>query len=181
MSVRLLIAVLATWLLAAAPAASQAPDDRLIVPGQRIGKWSLAATIQDLTQTAGPPGVQEVAETNRPTLVVYTWAPPGIAAVSRDRTKVEFLYLYGGSDYKTDKAIGRGSTTNAARRAYTGPAFTTLGPSQRAIVWDRLGLAVLITPDRVSAVLVFPPGTAEGLRLPAILPAPAPAPEGPRS
>ncbi|MGH2452138.1 MAG: hypothetical protein ACRDF5_00020 [bacterium] len=180
MTARLLAAALLGASLLAAPAApgaSQTPDDRLIVPGQRIGKWALNASIQDLTRTAGPSGVQEAADANRPPLVIYSWAPPGIAALSRDRSKVEFLYLYGGTDYKTDKAIGRGSTADAARRAYNKPVLTTLGSSQRAMLWDGLGLAFVVTPARVSAVLVFRPGTAEDVRLPALLPAPAPSPE----
>jgi len=45
----------------------------------------------------------------------------------------------------------------------------------------QLGIALLaVTRDRMSAVLVSRPGTAEDVRLPALLPAPAPSPE-PRS
>jgi hypothetical protein len=37
-----------------APAIAQVADDRLIVPGQRIGSWTLDMTIADLLRTNGP-------------------------------------------------------------------------------------------------------------------------------
>src|SRR3990170_4152679 len=40
-------------LLLAPPAVSQIPDDKLIVPGVRIGKWTLKMTINDLLRMNG--------------------------------------------------------------------------------------------------------------------------------
>lgn len=40
-------------LLLASPAVSQVPDDKLIVAGQRIGKWTLEMTVDDLFRING--------------------------------------------------------------------------------------------------------------------------------
>jgi hypothetical protein len=40
-------------LLLAPPATSQVPDDKLIVSGQRIGKWALEMTVDDLVRMNG--------------------------------------------------------------------------------------------------------------------------------
>jgi len=44
-------------LLLAPPVVSQVPDDKLIVPGVRIGKWTLEMTIDTLRQMNGPENI----------------------------------------------------------------------------------------------------------------------------
>ncbi len=46
--------VLFLLVVLAAPGFAQAPDDKLIVSGQRIGKWTLEMTIDDLLRINGP-------------------------------------------------------------------------------------------------------------------------------
>ena len=48
------ILLVLSLLLAVGPAAPQALDDALIVPGERIGKWTLQMTIDDLVRCNGP-------------------------------------------------------------------------------------------------------------------------------
>ena len=50
---RTAILLLLTVLLLAPRAVAQAPDDKLIVPGVRIGKWTLKMTIPDLERMNG--------------------------------------------------------------------------------------------------------------------------------
>ena len=46
---------IAGFLLLASSAASQTPDDNLIVPGQRIGKWTLAMSVEAIVKVLGEP------------------------------------------------------------------------------------------------------------------------------
>ncbi len=49
------LGLVAVLLLAASPmASSQVPDDRLIVPGVRIGRWTLSMTVDQFLRINGP-------------------------------------------------------------------------------------------------------------------------------
>jgi len=54
MAMKAMTVVVLFLLLLAPPAVSQVPDDKLIVPGQRIGKWTLEMTIDTVLQMNGP-------------------------------------------------------------------------------------------------------------------------------
>jgi hypothetical protein len=49
-----LIAMAVAPLLAASPVLPLVPDDNLVIPGQRIGRWTLGMTLKDLGRVSGP-------------------------------------------------------------------------------------------------------------------------------
>jgi hypothetical protein len=154
-------------LLVAAPAASQAPDDKLIVPGQRFGKWTLQMTLADLVQMNGSPRViRDDGQDRTHQGWIHSWNRLGVFAVTggRDAQQIEVL----GTDedeYKTDKGIVVLATRDAAERAYGRPtAVTQRGVTgQVRLIWDEIGLFVLIAGDVVSTVGIFRPGTAKSI------------------
>ncbi len=87
-------------LLLAPPAVSQVPDDKLIVPGQRIGKWTLEMTIADLERIYGPArrnlfraGEAPVADAARDFTLVF-WKV-GVGAWTVDQKTVVVLGVEG--------------------------------------------------------------------------------------
>ncbi len=104
-------------------AISQVPDDKLIVPGQRIGKWTLEMTIDTLLQMNGPrnilPGIYPPATPVDP---MRQWFPDSNDAIwwhywanllfsaatrGRDAQRVEYIFI-ASDDFKTDKNIAAG-------------------------------------------------------------------------
>jgi len=53
---KLVWSLLMMLLLTASPASSQVPDDAPIMPGLRIGRWTLEMTIDDLVRVNGQGG-----------------------------------------------------------------------------------------------------------------------------
>ncbi len=154
-------------LLVASPAASQAPDDKLIVPGQRVGKWTLEMTIADLVQMNGRSRVRQDDGLDRTHQGwINSWDRLGVFAVTggRDAQQIEVL----GTDedeYKTAKGIVVGTMRDAAELAYGRPtAVTERGVAgQVRLIWDEIGLFVLFAGDVVSTVGIFRPGTAKSI------------------
>ena len=149
-------------LLLAPPAVSQIPDDNLVVPGQRIGKWRLEMTIRELVQMNGPATLIEILTTQDgvpPLPRRHVWDPPGFAAITRDGQRVEFL-LIGDARFKTEKNVGPGSTRAAVQSAYGTPtAETPVRPGRTRMIYDSIGFAVNVDGDPVVGVNVFRPGT----------------------
>jgi hypothetical protein len=99
----------------AVPGFAQAPDDKLIVPGQRIGKWTLEMTIDDLLRMNGPRnaggGRQALGHPSGADVLDDTWAHRwdslGLVAmtIGRDsQSVVELVMRY--DEHKTDWASG---------------------------------------------------------------------------
>lgn len=159
--------VLLFLLLMAPSALSQVPDDKLIVPGQRIGKWTLAMTIADLTQmngaplSIGPNFAQDAAREN----VVHIWDRVFAATSTSDQQRIEILGT-GSEDFKTEKGIGAGSRREAVEAAYGRPtAETRATDTWMRLIYDEVGLAIRITRvlETVARVDVFRPGTGRQL------------------
>lgn len=155
-------------LLAALPAVSQVPDDKLIVPGQRIGRWILTMTIADLTQMNGAPSQvvsSELADLSRE-LVIHRWGRLGLLAVTSasDRQRIEVLVATS-EEFKTERGIAVNSRREAVEAAYGRPTAETrpTGTSTR-LIYDAIGLVViLVSPGLAESVAVFRPGTGRQL------------------
>ena len=141
-------------LLLAPSAASQIPDDNLIVPGQRIGKWRLEMTIRDLVQMNGPATLIEtlaVSDIVPPLPRRYVWEPLGFAAITRDSQRAEFL-LVDNERFKTEKNVGPGSTRASVQSAYGTPtAETRVRPGRTRMIYDAIGFAANVDGEPVVA------------------------------
>ncbi len=156
-------------LLLVPPAVSQVPDDKLIVPGQRIGKWTLTMTIADLTQLNGPPnavGPSAGQDLARPNLV-HRWDRLGFAAVTSesDRQRPEVLIAFDEA-FKTEKGIAVNSPRAAVEAAYPRPtAETSQSEAIKRLIYDEIGLGIriFVSLGIVESVFVFRSGTAKTL------------------
>jgi len=149
-------------LLGASQATSQVPDDNLIVPGQRIGKWRVEMTIANLVQMNGR--ATTIATVNPVDYVLplperHNWNQLGFAAFSRDGQKVDFLLIYS-PNFKTEKGVGPGSDRSAVLNAYGPP---TAGVAGSRMIYDAIGFAAGVEGNTMVGGFVFLAGTAKQL------------------
>lgn len=165
------------------PAASQVPDDKLIVPGQRIGKWTLGMTVGDLLKMNGErqgisyKPLQRLPHTDMvsPDVWEHHWDRlDGFYAltVGRDSQRVIVLAIEG-TKYKTANAIGPiESSQIGIEAAYGKPtAVTVADQSVLTVIFNEIGLAAWVTrpewktfpPGTIYTMLVFRPGTAKSI------------------
>ena len=81
-------------------ALSQVPDDRLIVPGQRIGKWTLEMSVDDLVRMNGGDYFEnkDTSEDLRSELLFRYWLHLALlAGYRRGQTRIEYLGSTGGA------------------------------------------------------------------------------------
>ena len=155
--VLLLLAVLAL----SVPGFAQAPDDDLIVPGQRIGKWTLDMSLDELSRINGPGVTGRPAEQDvRPGFNIRVWPELAlIAGLKEGQTQVAWFYVgmipdlpwTGISLAKTDRGISSTSCKDEVTKAYGRPTWQKVAkPVGRTQVWrlvyDRLGIAFLFIP-----------------------------------
>jgi len=151
------------------PAVSQVPDDKLIVPGQRIGKWKLEMSIDELSGMNGPPSSvsQPVAIDSaivKPS--VHFWDPLGLAVATGGNDKRPVLLIALSDIYKTSQGIGVGATREAVEAVYgKAPMVTRWSPDATAfrLIYDRLGITVRLIRGAADSVYIFKPGTAKNL------------------
>jgi hypothetical protein len=165
------ILLVLSLLLAVGPAVPQALDDALIVPGVRIGKWTLQMTIDDLVRSNGPARSAFFTKGHAPEADAirdfsqYDWESLGIAAITFDGHGIEVLAAGVGAalrSHKTDKGIGFQSDRGAVLKAYGTPTAVTLPEQgQTNLIYDEIGVAFrLFNGGRVRIIYVFRPGTA---------------------
>lgn len=149
-------------LLTATQAASQVPDDKLIVPGQRIGKWTLDMTMAELVQMNGPPestpwtaGGADLADG----IWRHTWYPHALRAFAQGPTEQRIVALVAMSTaYKTTKGVGPATSQKSVEAAYGKPtAVTMVSAAEPRWIYDKIGLFAIIGGN----VGVFRPGTAK--------------------
>ena len=162
--------ILVLVFLGASQATSQVPDDKLIVEGQRIGKWTLAMTIANLVQMNGPFDASIPAQgpdLARP-VVLHRWNRLGLNAVTSadDTQRIEVLVAFS-DEYKTGKGIAVKARRENVETAYGPPTAVTQwtpSPFSRRLTYDQIGLGVnLIEGGVVDSVGIFRPGTAKQL------------------
>jgi hypothetical protein len=161
-------------------AAAQVSDDVLIVPGVRIGKWTLEMSIDDLTRLRGQ-GSSTIPPTSPPyvgTITHVAWKTPSLIALTRDRRKIEALCIDEGG-FRTEKTIQIGSSTRASViAAYGNPtAVIASGPTTALLVYDESGASFRITNERVDSMCVFRTRTGASIwRAQTTTPTPTPSP-----
>ena len=164
---------LLTLLFVAGPAVSQAVDDKLIVPGVRIGKWTLQMTIDDLVRMNGP--AQSLDEDD-PDFVrrinEFHWQQPGLSltAITFDRHRVDVLLLnaapIGATVYRTDRGIGFLSTQQDVLRLYGQPTIARAARmlGMMNMIYDRFGINFQVDNRNnglVALVAIFRPTSAK--------------------
>ena len=173
------VLVTLTLVLLAPPAVSQVPDDKLIVPGVRIGKWTLEMSIDDLTKVNGPGESGRLrGDDVQDGLALRRWSPLGLEAVHRvGQTRVEYLSI--GPTALADAATVRSFTTGKGIgiSAKGSQVFAAYGPPTAEIyrmsgakrpIYDGLGIAFWLIPVRipsqdfdVATIYLFRPGAAK--------------------
>lgn len=164
-------------LLLASPAISQVPDDKLIVPGQRIGKWTLDMTLDDLDRMNGQGALARMTERGFQSAIVFrAWPDFGLlAAHRRDQMRVEALIISilistsGVTAFKTAEGIGISSKWEEVLSAYRRPSWETrVAQSVIRSVYDQNGITFMRLidsegKDTVVAFYVFRPGAARSI------------------
>jgi hypothetical protein len=151
-------------------AMAQSPDDKLIVPGVRIGSWRLDMTIEDLVKLNGPESGRALVQF--PDMVrqftFVRWPRLGMGVNTLDGRHVELLVLgIGGIPIaqKTAEGIGFQSTAAGVVKIYGPPTAETVPrEGQRNMIYDELGInfQVFVT-GRVNELRIFKPGTARNI------------------
>jgi len=173
--------VVLVLLLLPSPGVSQAPDDKLIVPGQRIGKWTLEMTIDTLLQMNGlqnlPPFIGP-----SPVYPMRRWYSDSNSEIwgqewfnlhfqaatrGRDAQRLEYVFIESG-EFKTDKDIAVGVTRQVVENAYEQPTAVTRIADPRVgtlrLIYDEIGLATVIDRNEIVVkVCVFRARTARAL------------------
>ncbi len=162
----------------ASDAGAQANDDKRIVPGQRIGPWTLEMTVADLNRINGPkqaigirPGELEFLPAQQDLvkpLWIHRWDHVRLRVLTVERGDQNIVGLTIFSDaYKTVEGIGIGSTREQVIAAYGQPsAMTAPNAEQDHLIYDRLGITFRVLRNRPPAdqkaalVNVFKAGTA---------------------
>lgn len=163
------------------PATSQPAADKIIVPGERIGKWALPITTDGLVQANGPksaigggPLVFKLLDSDLAAEIwVHRWDHLGLRAVTIGLPDAQQVFnltigvFFNPSlrmdDYRTEKGVGLGVSREVVEAAYGRPtAVTQAQPDYSHLIYDELGLAVGIGPEgRAGSVIVFRRGTAK--------------------
>jgi hypothetical protein len=148
-------------------------QDRMIVPGVRVGRWTLALTLDDLTRmhgyavrllvTAGiPPAADAVFDHT-----TYTWERVPFAAMAfQGRKRVEYLQIgflmHSANGYRTTGGIGFMTRRSRVIAVYGRPtAEMAPHPLETRMIYDHLGIAFgLDMAGRVHTMYVFRPGEA---------------------
>lgn len=149
-------------LLTATQATSQIADDKLIVPGFRIGKWTLDMTMAKLVQMNGPaqstPWTAGGADL-KDGIWRHTWGHLSLRAFTQGRTEQRIVALVAMDvTYKTAKSVGPGASKESVEAAYGKPTAVTMPfATEPRWIYDEIGLFVIIE----SNVGVFRPGMAK--------------------
>ncbi len=169
----------ALLLFVSSPAGSQAPEDKLIVPGVRIGKWALAMTLEDVLRMNGPAirGRDYLEDTGPDDragrgMTSYSWyhLPIVVYTLTGDKqNRIELLWtnFFGpgrsGGSFSTDRGIGFEATREVVLKTYGRPTAETIpSPGHVRVVYDGVGIAFRFDQSgRMTNVAVFRPGRAD--------------------
>jgi hypothetical protein len=168
-------------LLLAPPApfalAQQMPANFLVVPGQRIGKWTLGMTISDLVRVTGPASLTQVDTAGeegdldaRRNSWTYLWNTPGLGAQTFDKQSVAAL-IAGVSlsppAYTTPQGINLLASTRAdIVKTYGTPTVVLKAGSNPMLdlIYDKLGIAFRVMGGgEIRSIEIFRTGTAKTL------------------
>jgi len=168
------VVLLLTVLLLASPSAlSQTAGDKLVVPGTRIGNWTVDLAIADLVHRNGPAtsiaGSKEWTPNGdlRPREpIFYRWEPLYFAAATEDKQRVEFLTVFSEfgrtspPDYRTDKGIGFRAAQAEVTKTYGNPTAQPIpGPEWTTLIYNEIGLGFRFQGTQMRNIFVFRPGS----------------------
>ena len=164
---RFLPVLLVVLLAGTSPAAAQVADDKTVVPGVRIGRWTLLTSIPELLRMNGSPSSRpSVASLLVPAATWYSWDSLGIAAGTHDRRNTAYLAVYDG-DYAAPRGVGIGVSRNAVLTVHGEPTYegdlVDRGRTITVLAYDKIGLAYFLHNDVVQVFLIFHPGNLQHL------------------
>ncbi len=155
--------------VATAPALSQAPPDRSIVPGARIGPWTLQMTIDEFVAQLGRPtrimSAGQLGADIQTDLRAHNWNSVGLLVYTRDGQHALLMEINQAPEYVTEKGV-RWDTLRADVEAAYGPPtkVSQWGQSNLNLLYDGIGLEVYLSQvARVQGLGVFRPGTASSI------------------
>src|SRR3972149_488851 len=159
---RFLPVLLVLLLAGTSPVAAQVADDKTVVPGVRIGRWTLMTSIPELLRMNGPSSSRSsVASMLVPAATWYSWDSLGIAAGTHDRRYTAYLAVYDG-DYAAPRGVGIRASRNAVMTAHGEPTYEgdlfVQGRTLTVLAYDKIGLAYFLHNDVVQVYLIFHPG-----------------------
>ncbi|MDQ7843568.1 MAG: hypothetical protein QN141_10580 [Armatimonadota bacterium] len=171
---RIIGAVVAVlWL--ALPGGAQPPDDRLIVPGERIGRWTLEMTVGEVEQMVRPPNLPRgqgsaivdirPGDDVQPGVMTVYWSHVLFGMGINDPQTGKAIYLMVvSSNYKTARNVGPGDPLEAVTAAYGAPTRTTsVGTGLTRLIFNDIGAAFVVRSGQVIQVFVFRPGTGPAI------------------
>jgi hypothetical protein len=164
---RFLLMLLVLLLAGTSPAAAQVADDKTVVPGVRIGRWTLMTSIPELLRMNGSPsGRPSFVSTLVPGATWYSWDSLGIAAGAHDRSYTAYLAVYAG-DYAAPRGAGIGAPRSAVVAAHGDPTYEAdlfvQGRTVTLLAYDKIGLAYFLHNDVVQVFMIFHPGNLQHL------------------
>lgn len=172
-------AALLLLLVLAPSTSSQVTDDKLVVPGQRIGTATLTITIDDIIRLNGDPSsISERLATilweDTLPVILYYWKSAALIAATRDRVKIEYLMLDATVPlmraYRTDQGLARDTALEVLLRVYGQPTARTTTTTITAVsafqrlIYDASGFfaeAKVVGQPTVYTMGVFRPGEAK--------------------
>lgn len=157
-------------MIAAAPVGSQTSDERAVVPGARIGKWTLDMSVDEVLRINGAASVRPASvATLIPEAIWYSWDGHGFAVGTHDRKTIDYLAVYQGREYQTLRGIGYRALRKDVVSAYGSPThegdifLLAQGRIVTVLVYNKIGLALFLQDDIVQVLLVFRAGQMQGL------------------
>lgn len=167
---RFLTFLLALLLAGASPAVSQVADDKIVVAGVRIGRWTLDTAIPELLRMNGPPSARpSMVSSFIPDATWYSWESFGFAAGTHDRRKTEYLALHNTRNYTVPRGTGIGASKGAVLAAHGEPTFEgdffVQGRIVTILAYRKSGLAFFLDRDAVQVLLIFRPGEMDDLTM----------------
>jgi len=142
----------------AAPALSQAPDDKLIVPDERIGRFTLTMTVAEVLGMLGPAtrlspsmfGDQSLENDLTP----YIWDVVPLTIITRDEKVPLSIGIRRSNDYQTARGIRYMAKPEAVRDAYGAPTREVQWgrrTEELTLIYDGLGIAFAIADEGIVA------------------------------
>ncbi len=167
-------------LFLAPPVISQVPDNKLIVPGQRVGAWTLQMTIEEIAGALGRQkqiirtGYVQGSVDVQGDLRDYRWELVGwLDAWTRDGRSILLLDVWGSPEFVTEKGVKSGVPRADVEIAYGPPTRVTHRSTEGAdtLWYSEIGLCVGFTPTGVGYtpigivmfIGVFRPGSASSI------------------
>lgn len=158
-------------LFAVSPVLSQVSDDKLIVPGLRVGAWTLQMTVEEIVSALGRQtrigSGGQLGSDLLQNIRVYKWERVGLNAYAKDGRSILLLEADNAPDFVTQNGITWGKSRADVERAYGQPTRVTQwgrDPAQVTLQYNEIGLEVFFTQtSTVGGIGVFRPGAASSI------------------